>query len=182
RRGRAGDVTHEVVVLGRRFRRPDAAKEERLATLCLIGRDRDSRQRVLQAGVAQVIGERLLQGAGLVFGCDNLLLVGQPGPGEDLCASLDVEVDELGGRVLRATITVTRTGQTEGENAARRGAGDDVEELRDRFLAELFDPGEDGGRDDAPDPSPVDGKDPEVFRVLLHTQLFAWLDHSSCTV
>src|SRR5829696_4496616 len=74
--------------------------------------------------------------------------------GEDLPTLCFVELDQLLGAVL-GLVVLSWLGQAQGQDAAGRGACYQVEHLCDTSLRTTFDLGEDHGRYDAPDATPV---------------------------
>jgi hypothetical protein len=98
--------------------------------------------------------ERVMQGLGRVLGSgESTQAAGPAAVPEDPRSVLVVELDDLPRRQAHA--------ETEGDDAAGRGAGDEVEVVGDPQLEVVLTAGEDGGAEHAPQPTTVQAEDLE---------------------
>ena len=162
RRRRACDLLHREVVLVALLG-VGAAEEPRPPLLDLEGGHEDVREGVLEPRTAEVVVEHLLGLGGRILlvehSPDGRQAV-QDRTGEDLPSSLRVELRDLLGGVLGLTV-LARLRDAQRDDPARRGAGDKVEQARDRPPRASFHVGEHQRWDDPADPSSVDGQNPE---------------------
>ena len=159
RRRRAGDLRQREVI-GRVAAGARRAEEEREPVLDVVGRDEHVGQRGRQPRVAEILRDRGVEPVVVValvdpaVERDDLL---QQAAVEDLRALLDVDVGQLFGAVERPPVGAG-TGEAAGEDPTRRGAGDEVDHLRDPAAGAALDLRQHERGDQAADAAAVDAE------------------------
>ena len=157
RRGRPRDEPHGEVV-ARVLLRLVPREEPRLPRLELVAGHERLRQRLAQHCVAEVVLQYTLDAGRVVLLVDEVVERDDRVPEravEDARALLVVEGGEIRRRVLRLAV-LAGLDEPEREDATRRGARNQVEQLRDPRVRALFDRAEDHRGDDAAYAAAVD--------------------------